>query len=74
MSLSDELQAEAALIPPSHVSQIDVFLQTLTKTERAEVDEWIQARKSPIILYRVLKRRGLPVADSTFRNWCVRCR
>lgn len=75
VSLSDELQAEATL-PPSDLkrSQIDVFLETLSEEDQADVHAWIQARKSPGVLYRVLKRRGLTVADSTFRNWCVKCR
>lgn len=67
MSLSDELEAEVVSRAPR--SQIEVFFDALSKKDRAEFAEWIAAGKSARAAYRVLKRRGLPVAESTFRNW-----
>lgn len=69
MSLLDELQAESEAIPPSQRSQIDIFVDTLTGKDRADFDAWLAAPKDTSAMYRVLKRRGLPVAGSTFRNW-----
>jgi hypothetical protein len=74
MSLSDELEAEASFVPLSQRSQIDLFMETLPEADRADIDAWIASCKSVPALYRVLKRRGLPVADSTFRNWVAKCR
>lgn len=75
MSLSDELETEASTVPLSQQSQVPLFLNSLSKQDRADVEEWIEARKNCRALYRVLKRRGLPVAESTFRNWVTnRCR
>jgi hypothetical protein len=71
MSLSDELEAEASITPLSQRSQIDVFIETLTDRERADVEAWIESGNNKRALYRVLKRRGLPVAESTFRNWAT---
>lgn len=75
MSLSDEFEAEAALVPPSQRSQIDVFLETLTEDQRADVDAWVASGKNRRAMFVVLKGHGLPVAESTFRNWAAtQCR
>jgi hypothetical protein len=75
MSLFDEIEAEASITPPSQRSQIDVFLEGMTDRERADVAAWIESGKNRRALYRVLERRGLPVAESTFRNWTsAKCR
>lgn len=67
MSLSDDLEAEVVSRTPR--SQIEVFFDSMGEKDRAEFDAWIAAGKSARAAYRVLKRRGLPVAESTFRNW-----
>lgn len=72
MSLSDELEAEASFVPLSQRSQIDIFMDTLSVKDRADVDAWVQSGKNRKALYLVLKRRGLPGAESTLRNWAAR--
>lgn len=69
MSLSDELEAEASIVPTSQRSQVDLFIETLNAKDRADIDAWIASGKNRNALFRVLKRRGLPVAQSTLRNW-----
>ena len=71
MSLSDELQAQAAVKPRTQQSQIDLFLETLSKKDQADVEAWVATGKNRKALYLVLKRRGLPVAESTLRNWAA---
>ena len=73
MALADELAAEAqASADARHASQITEFIERLDPEDRAAVDDWIKSRRSTEALYRVLKRRGLPVASSTFRGWVKR--
>jgi hypothetical protein len=74
VSLSDELKAEVISRKPK--SQIEVFLDSLNKKDRDDFDAWLAGgAKDARAMYRVLKRRGLPVADATFRNWVLaQCR
>lgn len=73
MSLSDELKAETA--KQVRRSQVDEFLDTLPAEDRAEFDEWLKSPKDSCAMYRVLRRRGLPVAEPTFRTWVLKqCR
>lgn len=71
MSLSDELQAEESTSGYlGRESQIVPFLDTLAPSDRAQFDEWMTTKqKNCAAMYRALKRRGIPVASSTFRNW-----
>jgi hypothetical protein len=73
VSLSDELHTEVTTAQAIRFrSQIDVFLDALGKSDRSEFEEWLaDGAPDRRAMYRVLKRRGLPVADSTFRNWVI---
>lgn len=71
MSLFDELEAEESTSGyAGRESQIVAFLDTLEPSDRAKFDAWmVRESKNTSAMYRVLKRRGIPVALSTFRNW-----
>jgi hypothetical protein len=64
--------AEAAQIQ-SH-SRIKAFLDTLPAEDRAEFDEWMKNPTNKAAMWRVLRARGLDVADPTFRAWVLKCR
>lgn len=76
MSLTDEFAAESqAGRDQQYSSSIDRFLaEQLTEDERQEVKQWVLDRKNISAAYRVLKRRGLSVAEPTFRHWVMKCR
>lgn len=72
MSLSEELNGEDINRHHTRGSQIEVFLATLPEQDRADFDAWLAAgAKNKCAMHRVLKRRGLSVANSTFRNWVL---
>lgn len=74
MSLSDELAVEAANEYLNRRSQIEIFLDTLPAEDRADFEEWLKNPKNCSAMYRVLRRRGLPVALPTFTAWVRKCR
>lgn len=74
MSLADELANEAATEYLHRRSQIETFLDTLGAEDRADFDEWLQNPKNSSAMWRVLRRRGLPVALPTFTAWVRKCR
>lgn len=67
VSLLNEFAVESA--PRKQRSKVDVFIESLPSEDQDEFRDWLRAPVNKRAMFRVLVRRGLPVAESTFRNW-----
>ena len=69
VSLLKEFAVESA--PRNQRSEVDTFIENLPSEDRDEFHDWLRAPVNKRAMFRVLARRGLPVAESTFRNWVL---
>lgn len=70
MSLNDELQSEVKHSKDLTHVWIANWYETLDDDDKNDWDTWVSCPTThSSAMYRVLKRRGYPFSEATFRRW-----
>jgi hypothetical protein len=67
MSLEDEL---TSLLPPSTTQWISEWYAKLSTADRKTWDSWLaDSTKPSTVMFRVIRAKGYPGGETTFRHW-----